>query len=191
MTDALRTTQTYLVCDPSSKTDDADHNGLWTRSPLGCLEAAIETVPAMILIRFPVPGDPIRETCLELCNVLKRNRRTRSCAVTALMPDNDSTLMDGLRSAGVDYAVTLPCCGLDDGKIRDILGSLDETHRVAHCRAPLCPYLRDIPIDEFRTMTVCGAYLDRMVLGGRRLHELCETQNHVGCEYFQNPRVRS
>jgi hypothetical protein len=99
--------------------------------------------------------------------------------------------MDGLRSAGADYAVTVLCGGLDDEKIRDILDSLDEAHRVAHSRAPLCPYLRDIPIDEFKTMTVCGAYLNRMVLGGRRLHELCETENHAGCEYYQNPRVRS
>jgi hypothetical protein len=33
--------------------------------------------------------------------------------------------------------------------------------------------------------------LDRMVLGGRRLHELCETDDHLHCEYYQNPSRKS
>jgi len=29
------------------------------------------------------------------------------------------------------------------------------------------------------------------VLGGHRLHEICETQGHLQCEYYLNPRRRS
>ncbi|MEF2230253.1 MAG: hypothetical protein V3571_04930 [Pseudodesulfovibrio sp.] len=190
MGDQRNATQRYLVCDASNDTGTA-HGGLWTRSPLSCLEAAIEAAPEMILIRFPEPIDPTHEMYLELCEVLKHNRHTRGCAVTALMPGKDRSLMDRLHSSGVDYATTVSGGGLDDRKVLDILGSFGEGQRVDHCRDTLCPYLRSMPLDESRAMTVCGAYLDRMVLGGRRLHELCETENHVGCEYFQNPRVRA
>jgi hypothetical protein len=27
-----------------------------------------------------------------------------------------------------------------------------------------------------------------MVLGGSRLHETCETEAHLGCEYYLHPR---
>lgn len=190
MTDAIPTTQHYLVCDASGGTG-TDSTVLWAQSPLTCLERAIEAVPNMTLIRFPEPDDPTHEMYVELCEVLKRNRRTRSCAVTVLLPGKDRSLLDRLYTAGVDYAATVSGDGLDDRKVLDILGSLGEGQRVDHCRDTLCPYLRSVALDESRAMTVCGAYLDRMVLGGRRLHELCETENHTGCEYFQNPRVRS
>ncbi|MEZ7197904.1 hypothetical protein [Pseudodesulfovibrio karagichevae] len=190
MGDPRNATQRYLFCDASDGTGTA-RSGLWTRSPLSCLERAIEVVPEMILIRFPEPIDPTQEIYVELCELLKRNRRTRDCAVAVLLPGKDRTLMDRLHSAGVDYAATVSGDGLDDRKVLDILDSLGEGQRVDHFRATLCPYLNSVALDESRAMTVCGAYLDRMVLGGRRLHELCETENHAGCEYYQNPRVRS
>lgn len=31
--------------------------------------------------------------------------------------------------------------------------------------------------------------LNRMVLGGKRLHEVCETLNHLQCEYFLNSGI--
>ena len=55
----------------------------------------------------------------------------------------------------------------------------------------LFPYLHYSQIDSRNEMTVCGAYLDRMVLGGQRLHEICETQEHLQCEYSLNPRCSS
>jgi len=189
MTDELGTTQRYIVCDALSGAG-TDQKGL-CRSPLICLERAIENVPDMILIRFPEPVDPIHEIYVELCEVLKRNRRTRRCTVTALIPRKDRFLIDRLHSAGVDYAATPPCGEMDDGKMLAFLNSLDERHRVHYWRETLCPYLSSVALDESRTMIVCGAYQNRMVLGGRRLHELCETENHIGCEYFQTPRIGS
>ncbi len=40
-------------------------------------------------------------------------------------------------------------------------------------------------------MTVCGAYSDRLVLAGRRLHELCEAEAHTHCEYFLRSKKKS
>jgi hypothetical protein len=56
--------------------------------------------------------------------------------------------------------------------------------------AVLCPFLHYSRIDSQREMTVCGAYLDRLVLGGRWLREVCETEDHLHCEYFLNPRLK-
>ncbi|MDD3312877.1 hypothetical protein [Pseudodesulfovibrio sp.] len=145
----------------------------------------------MILIRFPDPIDPTLEMYVELCETLKRNRRTRGCAVTVLLPGKDRALMDRLYAAGVDYAATATGGGLDDRKALDILGSLGEGQRAGHFRAALCPYLGSVAPDGAGAMAVCGAYLNRMVLGGRRRRESCETENHARCEYFQTPRVRS
>lgn len=191
MRDERKTAQQYLVCDASGNVDKTALPEFWTRSPLRCLEAAIETVPDMVLIRFPEFNDPMLQIYMELCEMLKDNRRTRGCLVTALMPGKNTVLVDRLHSAGVDYARTVSNGRLDAGMVQEIMGSLNDEDRISHCRNRLCPYLRNVALDEDKSMTLCGAYLDRMVLGGRRLHELCETENHAGCEYYQNPRVRS
>jgi hypothetical protein len=186
MAEPHRTAQRRLVCDAFADGGELSGGGMWVRSPLSCLEKAMETAPDMILIRFPGADDPAREAYLELCGILKRNGRTRNCRVAALVPDGNRTLLDGLYAAGVDHAAPAPGGGLDAGTVRDILGSL----RADRWRDAPCPYLRSVAVDAGGTMTVCGAYLDRMVLGGRRLRELCETESHTGCECFQNPRVR-
>ncbi|EPR44188.1 hypothetical protein dsmv_1138 [Desulfococcus multivorans DSM 2059] len=43
-------------------------------------------------------------------------------------------------------------------------------------------------IESRHELTVCGAYLDRMILGGHRLGEVCQTEKHLSCEYYLNPR---
>lgn len=184
------TAQRRLVCDALGRTASLSGGEVWVRTPLSCLESAMETVPDVILIRLPGPGDPARETYLELCEILKRNSRTRDCRVAVLIPDRSREFADRLHSAGVDYAAPAPGGGMDGETAREIIDSLGEADRMARCLDTLCPYLRNVPADGPAPMTVCGAYLNRMVLGGRRLHELCETESHTGCEYFQNPRVR-
>ena len=72
----------------------------------------------------------------------------------------------------------------------DIITTLGAKDRMQRQLRTLCPYLHYEMIDAYREMTVCGAYLDRMVLGSRFLHEVCETENHLGCEYFRNPRLK-
>ena len=54
----------------------------------------------------------------------------------------------------------------------------------------MCPYLHYRSIDSHREWISCRGYRDRMVLGGRRLHEVCETLEHRHCEYLLHPRTR-
>jgi hypothetical protein len=74
-----------------------------------------------------------------------------------------------------------------EGKIIDELGPDDRLER--HLPV-LCSFLHYREIDAQHELTVCGAYRDRMVLGGFWLHEICETENHLHCEYYLNPRIR-
>ena len=72
----------------------------------------------------------------------------------------------------------------------EIVDALGPDDRVERQLAGVCPYLHYNLIDPEHEMTVCGACLDRMVLGNGRLHDICETRHHLGCEYFLNPRVK-
>ena len=40
-------------------------------------------------------------------------------------------------------------------------------------------------------LVVCGAYLDRLVLESVRRHHVCESEDHLRCDYFLKPRSRS
>jgi hypothetical protein len=56
----------------------------------------------------------------------------------------------------------------------------------------LCPFLAYLQSDGGKyELPVCGAYRNRLVLGGSRLHEICHTMDHRHCEYYLNPRAVS
>jgi hypothetical protein len=76
---------------------------------------------------------------------------------------------------------------LESTQLQGIIEGLGPDDCLARHLAILCPFLYYREIDSQHEMTVCGAYLDRMVLGGRRLRELCQTEDHLHCEYFLNP----
>ena len=72
----------------------------------------------------------------------------------------------------------------------------EQTPEMIHCeetqivRTPMeCFKQVRIGSDDQEELTVCGAYMNRMVLGGKRLHEVCETLNHLHCEYFINSGI--
>jgi hypothetical protein len=63
--------------------------------------------------------------------------------------------------------------------MREIIEGLGPDDRLGRHLAVVCPYLHYSEIDFRHEMAVCGAYLDRMVLEGHRLHEICETESHA------------
>jgi len=48
---------------------------------------------------------------------------------------------------------------------------------------PCSALLHYIGIGYENERLYCGAYVDRMVFGGRRLHEICENGDYIQCEY--------
>jgi hypothetical protein len=53
----------------------------------------------------------------------------------------------------------------------------------------LCTFLNYKPISDQNELITCAAYRNRMVLGGKRLHEVCQTETHLHCEFYLNPRA--
>jgi hypothetical protein len=161
------------------------------RSPTQCLDRAVEGKPRIIVVRFGSMLIQQRDALVELCAVLKRNSRTRKAPLLVLLHEKHRGLIENLRRAGVDFVKFIAETPLSSSLIIKMIDRLGTEDRVESQLANLCPYLHYDALDATHEMTVCGAYLDRMVLGGKWLHEVCERGSHLRCEYFLNPRFKS
>ena len=181
----------FILCDITGQMKElASAEGLWVTSPIQCLDEAVDRPPEYILIHFGQISIKEREALVELCAALKRNRYTRNHPMVALLVGKQRHLLESLNHAGVDfvqYVGPKPSEWMRIGKLLDTLGS---NERMESQLAMVCPFLHYSEIDSVRELTMCGAYLDRMILGGRWLHDICETRNHLHCEYYLNPRVK-
>jgi hypothetical protein len=181
----------FLLCDTTGNVERSSPEGQWVPSPIRCLDKAVDEKPGIIVIRFGQMPIKEREVLVELCNALKRNSHTQQYPVLALLHSKNRKLIEDLDRAKVDYARNIGEIALNSKQMREIIQKLGPNDRLDHHLEALCPYLRYSEIDSRHEMAVCGAYLDRMVLGGRWLHEVCETENHRHCEYYLNPRIGS
>jgi hypothetical protein len=181
----------FLLCDPTGTNDPSTPEEQWAFSPIRCLDKAVDENPLIVVVRFGQM--PIRErtTLVELCAVLKRNSHTRDYPLLALLRSKHRGLIEDLERAQVDYVRYIDDAGLEATRIREIIAALGPDDRVERQLARLCRYLHYDAVDAGHEIIVCGAYLDRMVLGGRWLHEVCETEEHLHCQYYLNPRKRS
>ena len=182
----------FLVCDPT--TNVAQVSSLdepWVSSPIRCLGEAVDRKPLIIVVRFGTMAIREREGLVELCAELKRNSQTRKCRVLGLLSSKHRKLLEDLNRAGVDYVQYVEDVPLDSMQVREIIDGLREDDHLESPLASLCPFLHYSQIDSDRELTVCRAYLGRMVLGGRWLKEVCQTEEHLHCEYCLSPRQRS
>lgn len=180
----------FLVCDfiHGNANTLPSHEG-WMRSPIQCLSSAVELDPDFVVIRFGSEALNDRKILVELAAALKAGRYTKKSRVVALLRFKNRKLLEGLHDAGVDFVKYV-----DDqpapARMPDVLEKLGPGDRLEKHLATLCPLLHYSEIDSKTELTTCGAYLDRMVLGGFRLREICETENHLHCEYYLNPRYK-
>jgi hypothetical protein len=181
----------YLLCDVSGRYEPKSVGEEWVRTPTQCLDRAFEVNPGIIVVCFGPMRIQDRETLVELCVVLKRNTRTRNTPVMALLHEKHRGLIEDLEYAGVDFVKFIAETPLRSALMIKMIDRFSADDRVEQQLTMLCPYLHYDAIDACREMTVCGAYLDRMVLGGKWLHEVCETKGHLNCKYFLNPRMKS
>ena len=187
----LRTLR-FLICDTTGNVDELlSPDEECVLSPIQCLDKAIDEKPGIIVIRFGKMPIREREALMELSAALKRNIHTQRCPVLALLHSKHRKLIEDLKQAKVDYVRYIGDAGLDSTRMRGIIDGLGTDDLLERHLAILCPFLNYSKIDSRREMTMCGAYLNRMVLGGYRLNEICETENHIHCEYYLNPRVKS
>jgi len=182
----------FLLCDTTSNVGELSlPEEEWVPSPIQCLDKAIDGKPGIIVIRFGKMPIREREALVELSTALKRNIHTQKCPVLALLHSKHRKLIEDLKQAKVDYVRYIGDAGLDSTRMRGIIDGLGTDDLLERHLAILCPFLNYSKIDSHHEMTMCGAYLNRMVLGGRRLHEICETEDHFHCEYYLNPRLKS
>ena len=181
----------YLLCDVSGRFEPKSVGEEWVRTPTQCLDRAVEGKPHIIVVCFGRMPIQQRDFLVELCVVLKRNTRTRKAPLLALLHEKHRGLIENLKRAGVDFVKFVAEKPLRSSLIVEMINGLGPDERVERQLTVLCPYLHYDALDASHEMTVCGAYLDRMVLGGKWLHEVCETENHLSCKYFLNPRSKS
>lgn len=181
----------FLLCDSTREVGLTFLEEKLVTSPIQCLEKAVDEIPGLIAIRFGKIPIRERETLVELSAALKRNSHTRNCLILALLHSKHRKLIEDLTQSKVDYIRYIDDITLDLIQMRKIIDELGPDDRAERHLAMLCPFLHYDGIDSQHEMTVCGAYLDRMVLGGRRLHDLCEAEGHPHCEYYRNPRCKS
>ncbi|MFH1152339.1 MAG: hypothetical protein V1793_00865 [Pseudomonadota bacterium] len=182
-----------LVCDISGEMHGMvqESDAMVVNSPVHCLNQAIAGNPNTVVIRFGDFKFRERDALIDLCSVLKQNQYTKSIEIIALLSSRHRVVMERLRHAGVDYVKFLAKVDPSQASIDITAHEPEPRDQLNYQLEILCPYLCYSKIDSRHEMTVCGAYLDRLVLGGQRLHEICETQGHHHCEYYMNPRCSS
>jgi DNA-binding response OmpR family regulator len=181
----------YLLCDVSDRFEPEAEDEEWVRSTTQCLDRAVEGNPGIIVVRFGPMLIQQRDALVKLCVALKGNTQTRKSPLLALLHEKHRGLIESLEHAGVDFVKFIAETRLSPSLMSEIIDGLSTDDRVERQLTRLCPYLHYDSLDASHEMTVCGAYLDRMVLGGKWLHEVCETESHLTCKYFLNPRSKS
>ena len=179
-----------LVCDISGEMDwmIQESDAVLVNSPVQCLNRAITEQSNAVVIRFGDITLRERDALIELCSVLKQNQYTNGIGVIALLSSKHRAVMERLRDAGVEYVKFLAKVEPSQASIDIMTNEPEPKDWVNFQLEILCPYLHYSKIDSRHEMTVCGGYLDRMVLGRHRLQEICETRGHLHCEYYLNPR---
>ncbi len=164
----------------------------WVRSPLCCLFAATTASFELIIICFSTRNRrSLRDDIVELCHCLKSHPVSEEVRVTASMDRPHRDMIRRMADAGLDFVHIQGENGsVDPGFIFNRLTHADGSMRIDRILGQLCPFLTYRPVDDGNELISCGAYRNRMVLGGGRLHHVCETAGHAYCEYFLNPRDR-
>jgi len=166
-------------------------NVTMTRTLLTCLSEATQRDFGLILVNFSTR--PISERCgiMELLTCLKNNALTGETPLFVSMETLHRDIVVKLKNVGVDFIkIHPPKATIEPEQILRVIQSKDASVRIDRFLTRLCPFLNYSAIDDQVELISCRAYRNRMVLGGKRLHEICETEDHLHCEYYLNPRVK-
>lgn len=160
------------------------------QTPMECFSRAVSGRLEIVAVVFSARNRSARHGVLELCRCLMNNASTREIPVVVLMETIHREMMVKLQESGVtlfkSYKTDII---MDLNRIRDLVKRGDPSMGILETIKKLCPALNRIGSDDQEELTVCGAYMNQMVLGGKRLHEVCETLNHLHCEYFINSGI--
>ncbi|UCD81697.1 MAG: hypothetical protein JSW26_09825 [Desulfobacterales bacterium] len=181
-----------MVCQLDERTQIVKSDGMTvTLSPVSCLNAATTEVYGLIILCFSTRF--IRGRCgiVELCRCLKSNSLAHKTPVFASIDRWHRGIAGQMQEAGLDFmGVRQSQNKIDSGHIFDSIRRNAISIHIDQIMSQLCPFLNYAPLNSHSELITCGAWRNRMVLGGKRLHEVCEAENHLHCEYFLNPRLK-
>lgn len=181
----------YILCSPAEDGPRMPAAVARVRSPLRCLRLAGEAGVRAVFVSFHGATLGERETLLDLCRHLKPGADGSGLLVVALLPEPHRDLLEWLREMRVDRVCfatvhafaklaarakvdAFPWEALGGGPPRDVLHSV-------------CPYLGHQATPGGHELPLCGAYANRMVIGGDRLRDYCCCPHHVRCEFYRQP----
>lgn len=183
-----------LICEFDKRVEIVKHERVTVAAnALSCLNEATIADYDLVVFDFLVGlNSLVRSEIIELCRCLKSNPLTRETPLFASIDRWHRKLAEQMKEAGLDYM------GLRKYSRKIVplyISELIHINKISVCIdsviSRLCPFLNYEGIDESSELTVCGAWRNRMVLGGKRLQDLCETENHLHCDYFLNPVTES
>jgi len=160
------------------------------QTPMECFSRAVLGKTQFIVVILSGRNISARSLVFELCRCLKKNPLTKEIPVIVLMDSIHREILVKFHESGVTLFKNYKSGScIDLNQIKDLIGGRDQAVNLRGLLKKICPALNYIKIDDRYELIVCGAYMNRMALGGIRLHEVCETHNHLNCEYFVSPRM--
>jgi len=160
----------------------------YTDSPLTCLSLTEVHRPEYVVIRFPYGTLDLNFKLFELCGCLKRDARTRAIPLLALLSFPHRALIEALQEAEVDHLLFYPGDPPGSQALTDLVKSLPGLPGPARFRESVCPYLDYEVFNTNNEITLCGAYLDHLVINPQRLQRFCSQDQHRECSYFLKPK---
>jgi hypothetical protein len=162
------------------------------RSLPACFNLASSRDFGLIIINVPWGKEAIRNRVLDLCRGLKSHPETQDTPVIISAEFINREMIIKLVNAGIRFMdVRGKGAHIDPERLLCLTRSADPSIRIDLILARLCPFLDHRRENDGYALTTCRAYRNRMVLGGKRLHEVCESDCHVYCEYYLHPRFTS
>ncbi|MBN1907755.1 MAG: hypothetical protein JW927_21955 [Deltaproteobacteria bacterium] len=163
----------------------------WVNSPSLCIHWAIEQKPQIIVISFINLAASEINYLIELCTILKKNSITKNITILAILHTKHRGLLEDLAHAKVDYTRYIGSAELDLNLILELINNMKINDSPERQILQMCPFINYLDIYSQNELTVCKAWYNRMVLGGRRLRQLCETESHMFCENYLSLENRS
>ena len=178
----------YLLLDPDGDAGGKCPGEERVFTPARCLERAAEGDVRLVAMLFKSSSDVQRATLVELISILKRNESTCGLTIVAFLPARHRLLIEALKRSGADFVLLLGERAANSFCVGEALHCLRPEDRPERHLSQICPHINYSGIDSHRELALCGAYRNRMVLGGPRLQVTCVTEEHLTCEYYLDPR---
>ncbi len=175
-----------LICMFSAEPDIQESGEVTIiKNAISCLSEAFSGSFNAVMLYCSTRRLSIRGDVLELCRCLKQHDSVLKIPVLAVLDSPHRGFMIQLKHAGLNFIRVAHSWAVDDppSLFRLLERGGNEFH-IDRALEKLCPCLNYAPLDQRSELITCSAYRDRMVLGGKRLREVCETGIHQSCEYY-------